>query len=81
MAKVNNFISQGMKQNAQHVCVQQGMEVTELTGAVEMDGSLWRVNKAIVQYRSVSSKPAVVGRLRQALQVPQPKVCSGWGEC
>lgn len=53
--------------------------MTELTGAVEMDGVLRRVNRAIAQYRYVSTKPAVAGKLRQALQVPQPNVCCGLG--
>jgi len=69
-----------MMQNAQLVCVQQGVGRSELTGAVARDGILCRVNRAIAHYRSVSSKPAVAGRLRQALQVPPPKVCSGWGK-
>lgn len=35
----------------QNVCVQQNGEITELTGVVEMDGILCRVNRAIVQVR------------------------------
>lgn len=67
-------------QHAQFVCGQQGVGMAELTGAVAMDGILCRVNRAITQCRYVSTKPAVVGRLRQALQVPQPKVCLRRGE-
>lgn len=47
----------------------------KLTGSVAMDGSLCRVNRAIA--RSFSTKPAVGGRFRQALQVPEPKACRG----
>lgn len=60
-----------------NLCAQQGAGMIELTGAVEMDGSLCRVNRAIAEYRSVSTKPAIAGRLRQ---VPQPKVCCGRGK-
>lgn len=47
--KLNNFISGGMTSHAQLICVQQGLGMTGLTGAVEMDGILCRVNKAIAQ--------------------------------
>ena len=49
-----------------------------LTGAEEMEGSLCKVNRAIAQLRSVSTKPLVSGRRRQVLQVPQATTSCEW---
>lgn len=75
--KVNNLISEDVTQHVRLVCAQQGTRPTvELTGAVEMDGSLCRVSRAIAEHKYVSTtKPAIAGRFRQARQVPQAKAC------
>lgn len=73
-ATANNFTSQERMQNA-HQGARRSLNSLEKrwTGSCGESTKPW--------HRSVSSKPAVVGRLRQALQVPRPKVCRGWGEC